>query len=338
MVGVKIYAHEGGLEEIFGQWQDLHINTAFVSKALLADSEFRELARQRDIDTFVIAPVFFNPEYLAQDEDLYAITAKGAIAREDWVEFACPSRRGYRETRVSEIADLVRRHRPDGLSLDFIRHFVFWEMLRPETAAQELPNTCFCPHCLAGFTAHAGLEIPTSLSDTSDKADWILTHHPTPWLEWKVHLVTTMVERIVAEVKNVDPAIEINIHAVPWHRDDYQGAIRSIAGQDFAALSPLTDYLSPMTYSFMLRRDPSWIHSVVQDLASSSTVRIVPSIQVKEAYRLQEKLSDEEFESALRQALRYPSGGVIFWSWEALAQEPAKQRIVREVLAGMGQD
>jgi hypothetical protein len=337
MVGIKIYDPEGGLEEIFARWQDLHINTAFVSEALLENAEFRELARRQQIDTFVIVPVFFNPEDLERDRDLYAITAKGAIARDDWVEFACPSRQGYRDTRVREIVELVDRHRPDGLSLDFIRHFVFWEMMRPETAAEELPNTCFCPHCLAGFASHTGIEVPPELSDTGDRADWILAHHPTQWRDWKVQLITSMVERVVAEVKVVDPSIQINLHAVPWRRDDYRGAIRNIAGQDLEALSSLTDYLSPMTYSFMLRREPTWIHSVVQDLASSSTAKIVPSIQVKEAYRLQERLSSEEFESALREALRYPSSGVIFWSWAALAQEPAKQRIVREVLAGPGQ-
>jgi len=338
LVGVKIYDHEGELEEIFARWQDLHINTAFVSEALLADTEFKELARQQHIDTFAIVPVFFNPETLKQDKDLYAITANGEIAKDDWVEFACPSRQGYRDTRVKEIVELVDRHRPDGLSLDFIRHFVFWEMLRPETTAEELPNTCFCPHCLAGFTSHTSIEVPHEISETSDKADWILAHHQAQWKDWKVHLITTMVERIVTETREVDPSIQINLHAVPWRRDDYRGAIQSIAGQQFEALSSLTDYLSPMTYSFMLRREPTWIHSVVQELASSSTAKIVPSIQVKEAYRLQEKLSNEEFESVLGEALRYPSSGVIFWSWAALAQEPAKQRIVREVLAGPGQD
>ncbi len=77
--------------------------------------------------------------------------------------------------------------------------------------------------------------------------------------------------------------------AVPWRRDDYAGAIRTVAGQDFAALSMLADYLSPMCYSFMLRRPPEWIHSVVEELGASSTAKIVPSNQVREYYRPEER-------------------------------------------------
>lgn len=335
MVGVKTYAPEGSFEEIFDQWRDLGVDTAFVSQTLLEDPEFRAMARERAVDVFVITPVFFNPEDLAEEPDLFAVTAGGDPAKADWVEFVCPSRPGYRERRRREIVELVRRHRPDGVSLDFVRHFVFWEMLRPETAARDLPNTCFCPHCLADFAAWAGLEIPAT---GPEAAEWILERHSARWSEWKVHLITTMVERLVEELAAEDPDLRINLHAVPWRRDDYRGAIRSIAGQDFAALSSLVDYLSPMTYSFMLRREPTWIHSVVEEVSAASAAGVVPSIQVGEAYRLGEGFSVDEFESALREALRPPSDGVVFWSWEALAREPAKLRVARKVLREVAAD
>ena len=52
-----------------------------------------------------------------------------------------------------------------------------------------------------------------------------------------------------------------------------------------------------------------------------------------EAYRPGEPLTTDEFAEYLRQALKPPSAGVVFWSWEALAKEPEKRRAAREVMA-----
>jgi hypothetical protein len=333
MVGVKIYDYAESWDNLFEEWEALGINTAFVSEALAANSEFRDLAADRRIDVFLIAPVFFNPELLEQDPDLFAITAQGTPARDDWVRFVCPSRRQYRERRVGEIGELVRRLRPQGLSLDFIRHFVFWEMVHPETEAESLPNSCFCPHCVASFAAEMDIPTPDALADTRELAAWILEHHESEWTAWKIRLITSMVEEIVDEVHSVDPEVRINLHAVPWREHDYAGAVRRVAGQNLTELSALVDYLSPMTYSFMLKRPPEWIHAVVRDLAATSGAPIVPSIQVKEAYRSDEEFSLEEFELCVREALKAPSHGVVFWSWEALAEEPDKRRVARRLLA-----
>ena len=336
MVGVKIYDYQGRFEELFAEWAALGINTAFVSESLAADAGFRERASSHGIDVFLIAPVFFNPEVLEQDPELFAITADGGRGEDDWVQFTCPSRRRYRERRVAELADLVARLRPDGLSVDFIRHFVFWEMVGPETRPEELPNSCFCSHCVAAFEEATGVAIPQPSSDVAVTARWILENHEAQWTDWKVQLITSMVQEITEKVRAVDPDLRINIHAVPWRREDYSGAIRRVAGQDFAALSPLADYLSPMAYSFMLERPPEWIHSVVEDLAAVSAAGVVPSIQVREAYREDQKFSVDEFARCLREALRPPSRGVVFWSWDALAQEPEKRDVVRREIERLG--
>ena len=288
------------------------------------------------MDVFVIEPVFQNPAALAKEPDLAAITADGNPARDDWVEFVCPSRSGYREQRVAEIADAVRRFRPQGLSIDFIRHFVFWEKLEIATAHPDIPNSCFCPHCTRAFAAQAGLAIPPSLSETSAVADlaaWILDHHAAAWTDWKIGLITSMTHEIARAARSVDPALKISLHAVPWRRFDYGGSILRNAGQDFPALGKLVDYLSPMTYAHMLKRPPDWVHSVVLRLSESSAAPILPSIQVQEAYRPDAPLTPAEFEQDLREALKAPSAGVVFWSWAGLEREPEKFRIARQVLA-----
>jgi hypothetical protein len=41
----------------------------------------------------------------------------------------------------------------------------------------------------------------------------------------------------------------------------------------------------------------------------------------------------DEFTRALDEALRPPSGGVIFWNWDALAKEPRKKAAAAARLA-----
>jgi uncharacterized protein related to proFAR isomerase len=81
----------------------------------------------------------------------------------------------------------------------------------------------------------------------------------------------------------------------------------------------------------MVKRSAPWINSVVNDMFNRTKGRIVPSIQVKEAY-LPDILSVSEFEDALSEALKLPSEGVIFWSWDALDKDPPKKEVIKKLL------
>jgi Polysaccharide deacetylase len=334
LIGVKIYRHDGELDPLFRSFDELGIGAVFASEALAEAPGFRAKAREHGVDLFLIEPVFYNPEAVKQDPTLVAITAQGTPARDEWVEFVCPSRPEYRARRVREIAEAVKRIRPDGLSLDFLRHFVFWEKVPIAAAHDSFPNTCFCDRCVVAFARKAGLTIPPeAVGNPRAAASWILAGHEAAWTEWKVDLIDSMTAELVAAARKEKPDLEVALHAVPWRRHDYGGAVLRIAGQDDERLGKRLDYLSPMTYSHMLRRPPRWIRSVVRTLAATSQARILPSIQVQEAYRPGEPLSADEFAEELREALRPPSAGVVLWSWDGLSAEPEKQRALRAVLA-----
>jgi len=81
----------------------------------------------------------------------------------------------------------------------------------------------------------------------------------------------------------------------------------------------------------MVKRDPAWIHSVVQDIADQTKCKIIPSIQVNKAY-LNDPLTVEEFAQSVTEALKPPSSGVIFWSWEQLKTNPEKMEILESLL------
>jgi hypothetical protein len=329
VVGVKIYEHTGDRAALFANFEDLGINTLFVSEKLAADSEFRALARQRRMPVFAILPIFYDPDALKAEPDLYAVTRTGERAQDDWVQFVCPTRADFRKRKVEAVRRAVATLQPEGVSLDFIRFFVFWEMVHPDRTYASIPNSCFCPTCVATFTAETGVALPASARTPQQAAAWIESNHLDRWAGWKCRVIASMVEELVLAAKGARPGVLVNLHAVPWRQGDFGGAIRKVVGQDFAALSRFSDYLSPMCYTLMLRRDPSWITSVVREMSAASSCPIIPSIQVRPDYPGDLAMGPREFEATLRAALEPPSRGVVFWSWERLVQEPEKMDAIR---------
>lgn len=327
VVGVKIYAYDGALPCLFEEWNALGINTVFVSPELAGQGRFRELARKQGIAVFLILPVFFNPEELKKEPGLFALTDRGERAKDDWVEFVCPTRPDYRSRRVEWIRSLARELDPDGISLDFIRYFVFWEKVYPERTLDSIADSCFDRSCLERFQKETGIALPDGLGDAAAAARWIRSEKRREWTDWKCGVITGMVRSIAAGARAVKPELKVNIHSVPWREEDFGGAIKAVVGQDLAALGAEADMISPMCYWHMLKRRPRWVRDVVEDVHSRTGVRVVPSLQVGNAY-ISEGLPVSEFKEALEEALRPPSGGVVFWNWDALVKEPDKKAAV----------
>lgn len=329
LIGVKIYEYSGSYPRLFDEWRSLGINTAFVSASLASDPEFRGLAEKRGVSVFIIFPVFHDPGELSRRPDLSAITAAGQTAREAWVRFACPTRKDYRARKVELVKKLVGECRPEGLSLDFIRYFVFWEMVYPGRKLDSLPNSCFCPSCLAEFQEAARIRLQTDPADVPASAAWITANHLQEWADWKCRIIAGAVEELAGEARKIKPDIEINVHTVPWRKDDMDGAVRIIAGQDPAMIAPFADYLSPMCYHHMVMRPPAWIRSVVEDADARARGRILPSIQADKAY-VDAEMTVRDFKEALREALKPPSRGVVIWSWEALEKSKEKRDALKD--------
>ncbi len=333
IVGVKLYEYKKDFGRLFSQWKILGVNNAYVSVDLARNQEFRRLAKAGGVSTWIILPVFYNPEKLKQDPDLYAVMASGKKAEKDWVQFVCPSRIEYCSERLAFVRELVKECQPDGLSIDFIRFFVYWEAIYPATQPDPSENTCFCSHCLRNFQMYAHLEIPSQLNSVQEASHWILKNHLREWGEWKCHIVTSMVASIAQEARKVNPGIRLNLHLVPWRENDFDQSWKTVAGQDPTAISPYVDTLSPMCYAYMVRQDSAWIHSVARDLQSRASKPILVSIQVSDEGK--DQIAPGLFKQYLEQAIKSPSIGVVFWNWEMLDKNPEKQQIVKAVLTGL---
>ena len=329
ILGAKIYEHEGSKNELFEEFEKTAINTVFASVDLLSNEEFKSQAKNRGIKTFAILPIFQAPEELINDSSLYATTQFGKHAESEWVKFVCPSDQSYKKTKIEFIKNFVDTHQPDGISLDFIRHFAYWEKIYPGTAYDSIPNTCFDDRCISLFSQYINTTLPEEFSTEYEIYEWIRDNHFEEWVQWKNDLITQTVEAVVSEVKKSHPGILVNLHAVPWRKDDFEGAISKIVGQDFASLSKHVNYISPMTYSHMVKREPRWIHDVVNDIHNNSGAMVLPSIQVGIAY-LSDTLSPAEFKQCLDESLKAPSSGVVFWNWDALYADKEKLEIARK--------
>lgn len=332
LIGAKIYDHPGPYDQLFEQWNGMGINTAFCSQALVSKREFMQEARKHRISTFMIFPVFFNPEALAEDPGLAAINRNGEAAVAEWVEFVCPSRETYRLQMVDQVRQMVRDHQPDGISIDFIRHFVYWEKVYPDRDPVTLPVCCFDSVCVTRFQAETGTVIPGKLRGIKEQADWILDHYEEEWTAWHCAQITSMAESIARAAREEKPDIRVNIHLVPWGKEDFNGAIRRVAGQDVQAFSKFCDYLSPMSYAHMVKQPPSWIHGIVEDIHKQTRAPVLPSIQVGKAY-LDAEFGLDEFRKTVEAALQHPSSGLILWSWERLMAEPEKAALFKDIMA-----
>lgn len=329
IVGVKIYEFKGDFNQLFDDFKSIGVNTLVASVDLLSNEKFKILAKENEMQTFAILPIFYAPDELEKDATLFAITQYGKPAVKEWVKFACPSNEDYINKKVNYINNFVKTNKPDAISLDFIRHFAYWEKIYPNTKIDSIPNTCFDEKCITKFCDDINTNLPDEIDSPQQIYIWIQKNHYDKWVEWKSDLITSTVEKIVITVKKDNPEIKINLHAVPWRENDFNGAIKNITGQNFKNLSKYVDYISPMTYSHMVKRNPEWIHSVVTELArTSGNVKIIPSIQVGISY-LSDEFSVLEFNECLKEALKKPSSGVIFWNWNALYADKAKLEIVK---------
>ncbi|MCK5645700.1 MAG: hypothetical protein KAH97_02910 [Anaerolineales bacterium] len=329
--GVKIYDTQRDFSSLFEEWRTLRINSAFVSGHLLSRNSFREMAHAAEITLFVILPIFYDKKALKDSPELYAVTSQGKIAEDEWVRFVCPSREEFLQKKIEYIINLIREFQPDGISLDFIRHFVFWEKVLHDRKVETIPITCFDKACVSTFQEKLNIEIPDFEGDVMRLSEWIMETHRDDWVNWKCELITKIVQRIHDAVRGQFPACLINLHAIPWREMDFEGAVKRVAGQNIEALSHYVDMVSPMCYAHMLKRDSNWIHSVVEDVSRWSNAKVVPSIQVSEHY-LSERLTVDEFQRSLSAALRPPSTGVVYWSWNALEEDPQKKEIIRSTI------
>jgi hypothetical protein len=227
--------------------------------------------------------------------------------------------------RINEVAELVKKLQPDGLSIDFIRQFVFWEMIYPDRTPESIDIACFCDSCTGSFCRKNGIILPDTCTTVKQKAAFILKNYSDGWNDYRCDLIASMVKELAEKVHSIKPDTKINVHAVPWRDVDFGGANIRVAAQDLQKIAPYTDYISPMCYSQMLKRDAGWIASVVTEMDRKARSKSLPSIQVY-PYYIDDSFTVEDFRKCVDAALQPPSQGVVFFSWPLFEKDPARMK------------
>ena len=249
------------------------------------------------------------------------VTETGALLDADgWYHGVNPSVPQVRQERLDALEALLTSYDVDGVWLDFIRWPCHWEVPQPT-----LPRTSFDAATVARFARDAGIEL--TAGDAPTVAGEILERHGDVWTAWRCEQVTSWVAAARALIERVRPGVTLGLFGVPWRLSDRDGAIRTIVGQDYAALGACgVDVFSPMVYHRMCGYEPGWIGEVVTEVHDLGGKPVWPIVQSVDE---PEPLSASEYAQALEVALQHPaSDGVLVFTLKGALAEP-KMEVTR---------
>ena len=350
----------GPFQEKVAIAQSLGVNQLLMFPDQVMRDGVANILSNSGIDLWLIAPFFYNDDNrsAAQIADFgrepyWAICDDGELAWEvnspnthpsgSWLRIVCPNDQEYIDYRIGSLKPALKAARFTGISLDFMRQFVYWEGTYSFTKPNSLRNACFCDVCLNKFVdiyGHTTAKPSSKPSadritnsaannnlldrfialieggNTVEIADFVKTNLFRQWTNYKCATIDENVRYILAELRKEFPYLKSNIHAVPFTSNSFNGAIRSIAGQDFALLSKQLDQISPMTYDRLCLRPAHWINEITADIFNvvGGRVPVVPTIEGRGD-------TDNDYEASLISALQPPSAGVVIWRFESLTEE-----------------
>lgn len=318
--------------------QDVGVRQLYVFPEQVKIDEADKILDKSGIELWLIAPIFYNDENQnLSPAPKWAICNDGEIAQEksqngNWLKMVCPNDTEYLDYRICYLEDALSLCNFTGISLDFIRYFVFWEGVFEDTPSETLRNSCFCDICVDRFKEYSQI-LEIQGNNIKDRATGIKRNYFDKWTEFKCVTINEDVKRIVSKLRQKNPYIKVNLHAVPWTKNDFDGSIKSIAGQDFSLLSNNLEQLSPMTYSKMLRKNGQWINDLIKSLYEEcgGKLSVIPAIQCKSVYG--EEFNDDDFEDILKNAVKSPSSGAAIWPFEDLSDKQIDivKGVIREI-------
>lgn len=236
----------------------------------------------------------------------------------------CPAHPEYRNNRMTAFRKTLQDFEIDGIWLDYHHAHASWEQAEPN-----LPDTCFCPRCLALFDSFANLNL--SKLTTPEAAHLILNQHHDQWVNFRCNLLTNWIAAFKAIRDEVRPSAQIGVFHCPWSDTDRNGALRSKLFIDLKAWKPLVDVFSPMPYHarFGHAKDLDWIARQTRWLGAFLDIQGTPDEQVKiwpivQISNWGENVPAEDIARIIQLGAQPPSSGLIAFAWGGFAKDPAK--------------
>jgi hypothetical protein len=337
ILGAKVYRPARSAKELVGLTKSLGLNTLFVGDELGNSLAFREECRKASVKYFLIVRTFNDPEAARLDPSLVSIDRQGRPARRAGDVMICPSRPDFRRQKIERIRAAIRRLQPDGVTLDYFRFFIYWEGVDPKTGPVDFPAFCFDRSCLEEFCRSGGVKLRHTVAGDAVQAnrqliEEIWSEHREAWYAWRVRRIAENAREFTQAIRDGFPHLPIVLHAVPWTRDEFNGARMKIVGQDFRLLAPFFDYVSPMAYSALTHRGPGWVAKLDEELLKEvPESKLLPSIEVGPDGPEFPPMPLGQYENDLQAALK-AGAGVVLYHLELLLDNPARQAVTRKLL------
>ncbi len=323
MYGVKLYSVPKNLDATIALWHQLGFDTLFIGQACKNDSDFLERLQHEGFFVNLIEPVFLADE--TTDKRLLAVTKDGTPAIDSWVRFVCPTNKEWLNSFYERFTADSKLN-VNSLSLDFIRFFQFWEVINPDSTQPNLRETCYCPRCLEERRIFREAN-PTNSQLEDDEL-------------WRCSIINQIVSNCLRIKNEAMDVKKLGLHAVPWKKSTFNGALSRILGQDLRTLSKSVDFFTPMTYHHMIHQDVSYIKELVEDIESQINEveeknnvncrrEIVPSVQLKKYYRDEDISLEENFQTIMT-AMEAGHGNVVYFQWTDIEENPKITALLKD--------
>jgi hypothetical protein len=305
------------------------VNAIFVHSGSI-DADLVARAKSEGAKVFAEFATLNGKGYVDEHPEAWPVDERGEPSPSaGWFMGACPTEPGFRAYRLRQLRDLLEAHDLDGVFMDYLHWHAHFEDPEPV-----LPETCFSESCLADFSRATGLAIPRG--NAADRAEWILGSHDREWRDWRCSVLADWTRSIRNVIEAVRPGIKLGNLQCGWRDDDFGGARRRTLGLDIELLSPLLDVISPNVFHGRMGRPPAWVRDAVSWLCGvvgPASPRVWPVVQAGEfraSYR-QQVIPAEEFRDVMNYARAGGASGVMMFYIEAVAADPAKMEVMRDL-------
>jgi len=130
--------------------------------------------------------------------------------------------------------------------------------------------------------------------------------------------------------KLIPNSIKFGLFAVAFIDEDYP-VYKLKTGLNYSRIKEHVDIISPMLYHRMMDKPINYIGKYVAYLREIGYKEIIPIIQVKDMPdELPDNYTEDEIKQAYEEAVRPPSSGVAFFSWDHAVEE-GKTEIIKKL-------
>lgn len=307
------------------RFNEYGINALFAKGSALGD--LIGPAGEQGAEVYAEFPTFRGDTSLAKYPDLTPIGQDGLpIPATKRFLGACPSSPKYLFDNRQALRRLVRSTPLKGVWLDYLHFHCDFELPDPP-----LDQSCFCDRCLSRFERRMGVQLRGRT--TAEKAEWILREVPDMWTEWKCDVIAKYAQEARQILDEERPDAKLGIFSAPWTDQEYDGAIRTILGEDIDRLHAHVDVFSPMVYHVKCGRPATWGGEYSRWLVERvnalnktrrRSVAVCPIVEAGGA-------APEELETALTGVLQSGAAGVMFFALPQVSDDPQKLEVVRRV-------